>query len=353
MSDYFARLRGRVDRRHLAGATIAVVGLGRVGAPIAVELARLVPHRLIFMDGDDYAIENCSAHPLPREFVGRNKASAMAEHLHREIPEIENTTAITFPVHPGRHELQLREELLIPASLVIVATDDLVAQHRIADIARRMDLPAIIPGLSEDGRRGEVFLSLSRDLPCLQCFDGYRPVDQPVRGAALAGPDAYPTVQLAFSLALAVLDGDSPEADLLQPLLEGGPPPQLFRAWPPGAPELGVPDDGRTNVAWRIGCEGCDGPPPETRATQIWRARNRAAVVRAEPNSGATATAGTTNADEFPLGEFVVGALVVEFILLLTSDWSAGVVAAFMGLSVGLVGGVWLGLFLAQRDDRG
>jgi len=266
MNGYFDPLHGRVDRRHIARATIAVVGIGRVGALIAWELARLGFRRLILVDGDDYLEENRSGHPLPREYVGMNKAVAMAAFIDgEEIPGVENVTTIPYFVTPEVSDERLREDVLDPANLVVVATDDLEAQRRVALLARELGVPAIVPGVAEDGQRGEVFVSLTDEEPCLHCFDGYRPAGDPVRGAALVGPDVYPTIQLAYSLCIAVLDRTSREAGLFDPLQPGGPPPQLFRAWPPGAPELQLPDDGRTEVAWRANCPGCGGSGPVRR----------------------------------------------------------------------------------------
>jgi molybdopterin/thiamine biosynthesis adenylyltransferase len=255
VNDYLKRFRGRVDRRHVAPATIAVVGVGLVGARIALELARLVPKRLILVDGDDYEEANLSTHPLPAEFIGWNKSVAMAEFLQREVPGIQGVAAIPYYVDPDASDERLIADVIEPATILIVATDRLDVQRHIALLARAAEVPAIVPGVAEDGSRGEAFLSLTDDEPCLACFDGYRPAGSAVRGAAVVALDASPAVHLAFNLALSVLDGGSREAErLLSPLRRGGPVPQLFRAWPPGAPELAHADDGRTEATWREGC---------------------------------------------------------------------------------------------------
>ncbi len=267
MNGYLRPLRGRVDRRHIAQATIAVVGIGRVGALIVWELARLGLRRLILIDGDDYQEENRSGHPLPRKYVDMNKAMAMAAHLDgEEIPGLENVNAVPFFVTDELSDQELLEDVLEPADLVVVATHDLEVQRRVALLAREVAVSAVVPGVAEDGERGEVFVSLTEEEPCIRCFDDYRPAGDPVRGAALIGPDVYPTVQLAVSLCLGLLDRSSREADLFSPLFAGDPPPQLFRAWPPGARDLQVPDDGRTEIPWRADCPGCAGLPAATRS---------------------------------------------------------------------------------------
>jgi molybdopterin/thiamine biosynthesis adenylyltransferase len=260
MDEYMRSFRGRIDRRHIAPVTIAVVGVGRVGGWLALELARLVPHRLVLIDGDDYEESNASGHQLPAEYVGMNKAVSMAAWLEQEVPGIENITAIPHFVDDDTDDDLIYEDVIVPAAVVIVATDDLEVQRRVAGLARLADVPAIVPGIAADGSaRGEAFVSFSDDQPCIQCFDSFRPADAPVRGAAAVALDAAAAVHLGFSLTLAVLDPNSREAGMLTPLREGGPVPQLFRAWPPGAPELAHADDGRTEIPWRPDCPGCGG----------------------------------------------------------------------------------------------
>src|SRR5262249_32695077 len=156
--------------------------------------------------------------------------------LQREIPGNTAFTAVPNFVDDDVSDEQIIADLIAGSAVVIVATDELETQRRIAGLARLAEVPAIVPGIAADGRRGEAFLSLSEDAPCLECFDGFREPDAPVRAAAVTAPDGYPTIGLAFALTLAVLDPNSREAaELLTPLRPGGPVPQLFRAWPPGA----------------------------------------------------------------------------------------------------------------------
>jgi predicted ThiF/HesA family dinucleotide-utilizing enzyme len=269
MNEHLKRLRGRVDRRRIAPATIAVIGVGRVGGHVALELARLVPRRLILVDGDDFEATNLGGHPLPAEFLAWNKAVAMAAHLEREFPGVKNITAVPHYIDAEIPDEQLLADVIEPATVLIAATDTLAVQRRVSLLARAAAVPMVVPGIAEDGSRGEAFLSLSEAEPCLTCFDGYRPAGSSVRGAAVVNPDAFPAIHLAFSLALAVLDSDSREAErLLTPRRTGGPVPQLFRAWPPGADELSRPDPGHTEVSWRENCPGCGGVPSPRGATR-------------------------------------------------------------------------------------
>jgi molybdopterin/thiamine biosynthesis adenylyltransferase len=329
MDAYMKPFRGRIDRRHIAQTTIAIVGVGRVGGQLALELARLVPRRLIVIDGKDLARSNVSGHPLPAEYVGWNKAVAMADWLTGEVPNLD-VVAIPYFVDDDIEDDTIYEDVIEPAAAVIVATDNLEVQRRVADLARSAEVPAIIPGIAADGSgRGEAFISFSEDQPCVSCFDGFRPADAPVRGAAAVALDAAPAVQLGFALTLAVLDPTSREAEMLTPLREGGPVPQLFRAWPPGAPELAHADDGRTEVPWRPNCPGCGGRrEPILSRRRLIRQRSAERRVRRR----------------WLMPLWLVRLLyVLELLLLVASDASGALALGTMAVSLALGCGVWIG----------
>lgn len=329
MDDYMRSFRGRIDRRHIAPVTIGIFGIGRVGGWLALELARLVPRRLILIDGDDYEESNRSGHPLPAEYVGWNKAVAMADWLEQEVSGIE-IMAIPYYVDDGIEDDTIYGDVIEPAAAVIVATDDLEVQRRVADLARSAEVPAIIPGIAADGSaRGEAFVTFSEAQPCFSCFDGFRPADAPVRGAAAVALDAAPAVHLGFSLTLAVLDPNSREAGMLTPLREGGPVPQLFRAWPPGAPELAHADSGVTEVPWRPNCPGCGG-----RREPVMTRRRLMRQRRAEREAR----------QRWLIPRWLVRLIyVLELLLLVASGASGVLVLGTMAVSLALGCGVWIG----------
>lgn len=267
MNEHLQRLSGRLDRRHVAQATFGIVGVGRVGGAVALELARLGPKRLILLDGDDLEAANLGGHVLASEFVGWNKAVGLAEFLARQF-DIE-AAAIPHYINEDTTDEQILSDVIEPATVLVLATDDLAIQRRVSLLARTAEVPAIVPGIAENGERCEAFVSLTDSEPCLMCFDGYRPTGSPVRGAAVINTDAYPAIHLTVDLVLAVLNPNSPEAErLLTPQRPRGPVPQLFRAWPPGSDELARPDSGHTEVAWRENCPGCGGSAAGSRPAQ-------------------------------------------------------------------------------------
>lgn len=339
MNDYLRRFRGRIDRRRVVQARIVIVGCGRVGGQLALELARLVPGALVLVDGDDFEPGNLSGHPLTIEYLHMNKAVGLADFLQREIPGDTAFTVIPNFIDDDLSDEQIAD-LIEGSSLVIVATDDLETQRRVAGLARLAEVPAIVPGIAADGRRGEAFLSLSEDAPCVQCFDSFREPDAPVRAAAVTAPDGYPAIGLAFALTLAVLDPNSREAaELLTPLRPGGPVPQLFRAWPPGAPELRHADDGRTLVEWREDCPGCGGRrAPVLRFRELVRQRReqrRAERVR----RGAWWQVWRRLLPRWLVWVFYIGLLI--FLVASGASWETTKATMAASLLVGV--GIWVG----------
>lgn len=94
---------------------VAVIGCGAIGAAVACLLAQAGVGEQILVDADSLATANVSRHPLGMFHVGRNKASALQEHLRREFPHL------TF-----EHAYQRRFEWLTPKELGQLASADLI-----------------------------------------------------------------------------------------------------------------------------------------------------------------------------------------------------------------------------------
>lgn len=108
--------RGRVSSYAVVKKRkVAVIGCGAIGAAVACLLAQAGVGEQIFVDADSLATANVSRHPLGMFHVGRNKASALQEHLRREFPHL------TF-----EHAYQRRFEWLTPKELDQLASADLI-----------------------------------------------------------------------------------------------------------------------------------------------------------------------------------------------------------------------------------
>jgi molybdopterin/thiamine biosynthesis adenylyltransferase len=271
--DQFARIAGRVNLELLATKLVVVVGVGTVGSQVAKELANCGVGRLLFIDDDRLDEHNLVRHALPRDYLGDNKAEALAVYLGIAVPTL-RPTALARKVDEALSDEQV-DELLAEADLIVVATDDRESQRRIARRAFALDIPAVLPALYGDNG-GEVFVQRSPRNPCFFCWDGFRDRDERVRGVRALNADTLGVIQLAVHLCLGILDRHSEFHRLLatQPGRAG--PPQLFIQRRFAA--LGI-----TDIRRRPNCPSCavgpahgvavEAPAPGVRAAAPARAR--------------------------------------------------------------------------------
>lgn len=79
------RPRTPVDLAELGEKRIAIVGLGSLGARVALSLARMGARNLLLVDDDVLLPENLCRHPLDWGGVGRHKVDAVADAIHRLV----------------------------------------------------------------------------------------------------------------------------------------------------------------------------------------------------------------------------------------------------------------------------
>ena len=168
--EHFERIADRVNLDLIGEKRVVIIGLGTVGSPIALELAGSGVRRFLLIDGDALEAANITKHVLKQEHIWQNKAEGMAEEL-RSIYPPPSAEVEYLPQHiNGSVSDDHLDQLLADADLVIAATDNRTAQHRIAARALANDIPAIFPALYGDGG-GEVFVSLCPSAPCLLCWE--------------------------------------------------------------------------------------------------------------------------------------------------------------------------------------
>jgi hypothetical protein len=217
-------------------------------------LAQAAVGHLIFVDGDVLEVENLPRHVLPVDYVGQNKAAALALHLDENVDGV-RVEALPRDVDRSLSDDDL-DNLLRDADLLVAATDNREVQRRLGRRALALDLPAVFPALYESGG-GEVFVQLLPGVPCFMCWDAFRPPEQQLRGVSALNVEILSLVQLAVYLSLGALDRHSEFARLLASAHPGHSAQQLFiltEAFAPLATPL---------VRQRIGCPSCRvGPSP-------------------------------------------------------------------------------------------
>jgi molybdopterin/thiamine biosynthesis adenylyltransferase len=144
--DFSARVPELVPlRQHV----VAIFGLGAIGAPIALELARAGVGSLRLVDWDFVDPATMPRWPLGLEMAGRAKVKAIAETIRKNYPF---TTVESFQHRLGvvRHpelepesELDLIERVSNGTSLIIDATAEVGVQHFLSDTAAESGIPYI------------------------------------------------------------------------------------------------------------------------------------------------------------------------------------------------------------------
>lgn len=99
---------------------VVLVGLGSLGSPVAMQLARAGVGHLTLIDPDTLVGENLGRHALGMDELGKSKAGALRTRLQRDLPTIQVEAYNTYI----EVTLNTKPEILDKADLVIVTSAD-------------------------------------------------------------------------------------------------------------------------------------------------------------------------------------------------------------------------------------
>jgi adenylyltransferase/sulfurtransferase len=151
----------------MLGATV-IIGVGGLGCPAAVALARAGARRLTLVDGDVVETSNLHRQPLyGPEDVGRPKVEVARERLARAFPGLELET---WTRRIGPEDV---EPLLARHALAIDGTDSVAAKFLLSDAVARTGTPLVSGGVVH--------------WACLRCLYGTAPREDEVPTCARAG----------------------------------------------------------------------------------------------------------------------------------------------------------------------
>jgi hypothetical protein len=218
--DYFARVDGSVNFPLLQGKQIVIVGAGMVGSQIAVELANCGVGQLRLIDHDVLERPNLPRHALNDDYLGWNKAEALAVYLAQHVPGM-RAESMPKQIDPSVPD-ELVDQWLKGADLIVAATDDHRAQRRIGHHALDLGIITVFPALYLEGG-GEIIVQFDDQLPCFSCWDVFREDDAPLRDAQALNVIALPVLYISLRICLGLLDPSAPERELLR--AGGGRPP--------------------------------------------------------------------------------------------------------------------------------
>jgi hypothetical protein len=125
---------------------VAVVGLGALGAPLALELARAQVGELRLLDWDEVEVGNSVRWPLGLSAAGFVKTDALAGFLRANYPLTKLMVInhqIGMPTPESRSERQILTELLAGADLIVGVTAEYGIDHLLTYLAAEAGLPQI------------------------------------------------------------------------------------------------------------------------------------------------------------------------------------------------------------------
>lgn len=161
----------------LRDATIAQIGLGAVGAPLALELVRNQVGELRLLEHDHVEASQVVRWPMGLSAVGAPKLEAIARWSEQNYPftrveRFQHRLGQTALERHGRSEdeADLVERLLDGASLVIDASAELGIQQLVSDFAHQRGLIQIYASATEGARGGQVALIAPGRGGCWYCW---------------------------------------------------------------------------------------------------------------------------------------------------------------------------------------
>jgi molybdopterin/thiamine biosynthesis adenylyltransferase len=265
------RVGGIIGAGALAGACVAVLGLGSGGSFIVRELARAGVGRFVLLDDDRLEAGNVSRHECGLDDIGRLKVNALRDLVHRHNPSARVVTSTTRISGDSRSEVR---SLLLSegVNLVICATDTRESRLLVNRLCVQGQYPMIIGGVYRRAYGGIVQRVIPGLTPCYQCFVQALPreagdneissardaarssyTDRQVTPQPGLSSDIVPIALLMVKLALLeLLDGGSTafqtlSADLVAPIFQWINRRELAHAgWEP----MGVNVDGQSVLRW-------------------------------------------------------------------------------------------------------
>lgn len=160
---------GGPGQQRLKGATIAIVGMGGLGAPAALYLAAAGVGALRLIDDDVAALSNLQRQIIFRsDDIGAPKVTRAEAALGALNPHVAIETRAARLAEANAHDL------LIGADLVLDGTDDFATRFAVNAQCRAMHIPLISGAVGRWEGQVAVF---QHGGPCYRCFVPEAPPD--------------------------------------------------------------------------------------------------------------------------------------------------------------------------------
>ena len=153
---------GKAGQEKLSLAKVAMIGVGGLGAPLALNLAAAGIGHLVLVDGDQVNLENLHRQVLfTEEDIGKAKVVAAKTHLSKRNSEIKISAYAEFL------SFQNISQLLSEVDLILDCTDNFHARFLINQYC--VEQKKVFVYASVDQWRGQVALFTPKG-PCLACL---------------------------------------------------------------------------------------------------------------------------------------------------------------------------------------
>ncbi len=149
----------------LLEATAVIVGLGGLGAPVALYLAAAGVGRLVLVDHDIVELSNLQRQIVhDQQAIGQRKVDSAARTLRALNPDVE-----LLPSHDLMADNRF-EEAVATASVVIDGTDNLATRHRVNAACWEAGVPLVSGAAIRWEGQVAVFDPRRADSPCYRCL---------------------------------------------------------------------------------------------------------------------------------------------------------------------------------------
>lgn len=157
-------LWGEPTQQHLKTQKVLIVGLGGLGAPLALSLAAAGVGELLMFDDDTIELSNLARQQLyqPHD-CGQLKCEVLAKRLRQQNPHVHVKAFATRPT------AEMLAALSTDCQLLIDCTDNYNSRLQLNAFSRQQQLPLFSAQVS--GQQAQLYL-LDQQGPCYQCLVG-------------------------------------------------------------------------------------------------------------------------------------------------------------------------------------
>lgn len=142
---------------HVSKEKVLIVGVGSVGAPMGLELAKAGVGQVVALDKDILEIHNCMRHTLGTSYIGWPKAIAFAEYLKVHAPSCHCVPVYGDLFSGERQALKALIEKEKPTRILAV-TDNREIQYICQMLALAYQIPLMAVWCDSNAIEGEIFL---------------------------------------------------------------------------------------------------------------------------------------------------------------------------------------------------